>query len=108
MKISSESSADVLHNIFNDMLKTGNFPENLKLADITLAFKKKDPLQNVNYKPVTFLPSILKVFGELMQKQITGHISNYLSPYIVQNKLYCHSLETGKKYQIRKFLEGLY
>ena len=101
MKISSESSADVLHNIFNDMLKTGNFPENLKLADITLAFKKKDPLQNVNYKPV-------KKQIQIMQKQITGHISNYLSPYIVQNKLYCHLLETGKTYQIRKFLEGLY
>ena len=101
MKISSESSADVLHNIFNDMLKTGNFSENLKLADITLAFKKKDPLQNVNYKPV-------KKQIQIMQKQITGHISNYLSPYIVQNKLYCHSLETGKTYQIRKFLEGLY
>ena len=44
LKISSEVSADTLHNLFNDMLKTGNFPDNLKLADITPVFKKKNPL----------------------------------------------------------------
>ena len=58
LKISSEVSADTLHNLFNDMLKTGNFPDNLKLADITAVFKKKNPLHKVNYRPVSFLPSI--------------------------------------------------
>ena len=75
MKISSEVSADTLHDLFNDMLKTGNFPDNLKLADITPVFK-------VNYRPVSVLPSVSKVFEELMQKQISGYINNYLSPYL--------------------------
>ena len=82
MKISSEVSADTLHNLFNDMLKTGNFPDNLKLADITPVFKKKNPLHKVNYRPVSVLPSISKVFEKLMQKQISGYINNYLSPYL--------------------------
>ena len=38
LKISSEVSAETLHNFFNDMLKTGNFPNNLELADITPVF----------------------------------------------------------------------
>ena len=81
LKISSEVSADTLHNLFNDMLKTGNFPDNLKLADITPVFKKKNPLHKVNYRPVSVLPSISKVIEKLMQRQISGYISNYLSPY---------------------------
>ena len=49
----SEVSADLFHNLFNDMLKTGNFPDNLKLADITPVFKKKTSLRKVNYRPVS-------------------------------------------------------
>ena len=62
------------------MLKTGNFPENLKLADIIPVFKKKNTLHKVNYRPVSVLPSISKVFEKLMQKQLSGYISNYTSP----------------------------
>ena len=40
LQISSEVSADALQNLFNDMLKTGTFPENMKLADITAVSKK--------------------------------------------------------------------
>ena len=52
------------------MLKTENCPDNLKVADITPVFKKKNP--------VRVLPGISKVFEKLMQKQISGYISNYL------------------------------
>ena len=82
LKITSVVSADTLHNLFNDVLKTGNFPDNLKLADIAPVFKKKNPLHKVNYRPVSVLPSISKVFEKLMQKQISGYINNYLSPYL--------------------------
>ena len=64
------------------MLKTGDFPENLKLADIIPVFKKKNTLHKVNYRPVSVLPSISKVFEKLMQKQLSGYISNYISPYL--------------------------
>ena len=45
LKIGSEFSADALQNLFNDMLKTGNFPNNLKLAYITPVFFKKKMLR---------------------------------------------------------------
>ena len=53
LKINSEASPDVLHNLFNDLLKTGNFPDKLKLADITSVFKRKNILCKVNYKLVS-------------------------------------------------------
>ena len=63
------------------MLKTRNFLNNLKLADITSVFFKKSFAQ-VNYGSVSGLPSILKAFERLTQKQISGYISSYLSPYL--------------------------
>ena len=45
LKLSAGISADVLQNLFNGMLSTGNFPHNMKLAKATSVFKKKDPLK---------------------------------------------------------------
>ena len=36
-KLSANISADIPQNLFNDILSTGNFPNNMKLADITPA-----------------------------------------------------------------------
>ena len=82
LKISCNISAETLHNLFNECLITINFPDRLKLADITPVSKKKDPLNKENYKPAIALPSISKIFEKLMQKQINGYINNFLSPYL--------------------------
>ena len=54
----------------------------MKLADITPVFKKKDSLNKQNYRPISVLPSISKIFEKLIQKQINGYINNFLSPYL--------------------------
>ena len=61
-KMSCNTSAETLHNLFNEYLIIGNFPDNLKLADTTPAFKKKDSLNKENFRPVSVLPSISKIF----------------------------------------------
>ena len=76
LKLSADISADILQNLFNDMLSTGNFPDNMKLADITPVFKKKDPLKRENYRPVSILSAISKIFERLMQKQIVVYMEN--------------------------------
>ena len=43
LKLASDSTIESLTKIFNKVLQTGKFPENLKLADITPIFKKKIP-----------------------------------------------------------------
>ena len=58
------------------------FPENLKLADVKPIFKKKDPLDKANYRPVSVLPPVSKICKRLMQKQINEHIKNKLSPFL--------------------------
>ena len=90
LKLSADISADILQNLFN-MLSTGNFPGNMKLANITPVFKKKDPLKKENYRPVSILSAISKIFERLMQKQIVGYMENFLSPYVAIEKILIHS-----------------
>ena len=45
LKLSANISADVRQNLFNDMLSTGNFPDNVKFTVLTPVFKKKDPFK---------------------------------------------------------------
>ena len=82
LKLSADTSADILQNLFNDMLSTGNFPDNMKLADITPVFKKKDSYFKKNYRPVSILSIISEIFERLIQKQIVGYMENFLSPYV--------------------------
>ena len=44
LKISCNTFVETSHNLFNECLITGNFPDNLKVAHITPVFKKKGPL----------------------------------------------------------------
>ena len=68
LKISSEAIGNILQKVLNDSLKAGTFPDSLKLADVTPVFKKKDPLNKTNYRPVSVLPIVSKLFEKTMQK----------------------------------------
>ena len=71
----SDVCSPVLANIWNEeILLNKNFPENLKLADVTPIFKKKDKTFVENYRPVSVLPTVSKIFERIMQKQITDFI----------------------------------
>ena len=78
----SKVSASILHKFFNDSIKKSDFPQNLKLADITPVYKKNDPLDRTNYRPISTLPVVSKIFEKIMQKQINDFIISFLSPYL--------------------------
>ena len=69
LKISCNTSAETLQNLFNECLITGNFPDNLKLVDITPVFKKKDPLNKENCRPAAFYPAFLKFLENLWKNK---------------------------------------
>ena len=66
LKTSAMITAETLQQLFNQALRTGEFPSNLKNADVTHVFKKNNPLSKENYRPVSVLPIISKVFEKLM------------------------------------------
>ena len=71
-----------MQKLFNEILRAGNFPDKLKLADITPVFKKNNPLEKENYRPVSVLPVVSKIFERIMQKQVTLFTEKLLSPYL--------------------------
>ena len=76
LRQSAEVTANTLQLLFNNTISNSEFPENLKLAGVTPVFKKKNPLDKTNYRPVSVLPPISKCFERLMEKQINEHTKN--------------------------------
>ena len=71
LKSSSEICSVALQNIWNsEILGKLYFPNKLKLADITPVYKKKDPTLVENYRPVSVLPSVSKIFERIILKGV--------------------------------------
>ena len=65
LKRSIETYLPVLSEIINCFFEQNKFPNELKLADIIPIFKKKDPLNKENYRPVSILLHMSKVLERL-------------------------------------------
>ena len=66
---------------FNVAIDTGLFPNNMKLADVSPVFQKGDRLDKANYRPVSILSSLSKIFGKLLFNQINNYMDPKLSIY---------------------------
>ena len=53
MKTSIESCSEVLTKLFNNTIVASNFPDKLKVVDVSPIFKKDDPKKSKNYRPVS-------------------------------------------------------
>ena len=56
LRQSAAVTAYTLQLLFNSAISNSEFPENLKLAYVTLVFKKKTRLDKTNYRPVSVFP----------------------------------------------------
>ena len=64
------------------MLAENSFPQNLKLADVVPVFKKCDPTCAKNYRRISVLPTVSKVFERLMHDQITTYMDAHLREHL--------------------------
>ena len=65
----------LLTDIINDSLKRGIITDELKLAEVIRSFKKADPFDKTNYRPISLLSHISKVFEYIepfLSKVLTG------------------------------------
>ena len=69
-----------LTNIINSFFQYECFPEKLKITEVFAIFERKGNLDKENYKPVSFLTDISKVFERLMYKQMGYYMNDKLSP----------------------------
>ena len=69
--------------IINQSLKSGVFPAKLKIAKVIPLFKKGDRFLIDNYRPISILPVLSKIFEKVVYKQ--------LYEYFILNKLFYKS-----------------
>ena len=71
-----------LKKIFNLSIQTNTFPDNMKIAIIKPLYKTNDKQQISNYRPISLLPQISKIF----EKIIFNRLSKYIFKHNIINK----------------------
>ena len=59
-----------VYNNFNNALSSSQYPNGLKHADVTPLFKKDDKSDKSNYRPISILPNLGRVYERIMHNQI--------------------------------------
>ena len=57
----------------NASISTSKFPNDLKEADVIPVYKKKSKLSKENYRPISILPNISKVYERCLYDQISKY-----------------------------------
>ena len=63
-------------------LSNKNFPQNFQLADASPIFEKKDEAFVENYRSVSVLTVVSKIFEWIIPKQISDYIGKFLRPFL--------------------------
>ena len=58
------------------MLKSGIYPDSLKISKIVPLYKKDDDTNLSNYRPISLLPSISKTFDKVILEQLSTYLDN--------------------------------
>ena len=83
LKVNSDICSYILHHNFNNSLFSNEFPKYLKKADITPVFKKDEQFLKTNYRPVSILPTVSKIY----ERCLCDQINEYFQPLF--SKLQC-------------------
>ena len=81
LKENAEFFAEFICTQFNDTISSSKFPSSFKYANITPVFKKDSRNNKENYRPVSILPVISKIFEKIMNDQLTSYFEKILSKF---------------------------
>ena len=81
LKHNSEYFAEYFYDNINYCIENSNFPSDLKSADVTQAYKKKSKTSKDNYRPISILSNISKVYERRIYEQLQSYFEKILSPY---------------------------
>ena len=69
--------ASPLTHIFNLSINTGKCPESLKIAKVNPIFKKDNPHEISNYRPISILPSISKILEKIIYNRLYTFLDTF-------------------------------
>ena len=84
IKLSLPILAPALERIFNLSLSSGIYPDKLKIAKVIPIFKKGNSTFLNNYRPISLLSSINKIFEKILYSRLTKYIDKFQILYKYQ------------------------
>ena len=84
LKLIAPMSSVILSKIINNTYETGIYPECLKSSNVTPVFKKDSKLVVTNYRPISLLSNINKIFEKTLYTRLYSFFE--LSKVINQNQ----------------------
>ena len=79
LRIGASGISSHVSQLVNHCLHVCEFPDIMKLADVSSLFKKNDNLKKDNYRPVSVLPSLSKVYERVMGQQLSDFFDKIFS-----------------------------
>ena len=63
-------------------MNKSEFPDELKLAEVIMTFRKDYLTKSKRYRPASVLPTVLKVSKKIMHRQMSIFVEKFLSPFM--------------------------
>ena len=82
LKENSDIFIGILQQLLNVSIADGAFPFELKRGEKTSVFKANDQVTKGNYRPITVLSAISKVYERLLSEQIVAYSESFLFQYL--------------------------
>ena len=79
---SNDIVSSYLSEMYNTSKNSTSYPLSLKLADVTPIHKTSERILKKNYRPVSLIPILSKIYEKNMYDPIYLYIEKYLSPYL--------------------------
>lgn len=77
LKFVADELIDPLYVLFNKSIDSGVFPTALKIAKTIPVFKKNDPHEITNYRPISIQNVLSKVFESVVHSRLTTFFNKY-------------------------------
>ena len=108
LKLALHYIGNSLAALFNTSIETSQFPDSWKVARVTPIFKEGDKTEKSNYRPISVLPVISRLFEKLVFDQLYQHMKeNHLFSPDQSGFLRLHSTLTCLLKNTEEWYNGL-
>ena len=106
LKDNKDICSTILTSDITRCISEGTFPDNLKNADIIPTFKQDDRLSKNNYRPISILPTLSKIYEKILYMQIYEYFNSIFSKYLCGFRK-CHSTQYCLLYMLEHLKRSL-